>query len=94
MATGTRLGDLTGPLTYFTSVAWSPSGDRLAGGGEDGVITLWDTVSHQRVGRLLGHRKPIRGLAFLPDGNRLVSLTQDSLRVWSAPSLAEMFAAR
>jgi eukaryotic-like serine/threonine-protein kinase len=94
VATGTRLGDLTGPLTYFTSVAWSPSGDRLAGGGEDGVITLWDTVSHQRVGRLLGHRKPIRGLAFLPDGNRLVSLTLDSLRVWSAPSLVEMSAAR
>ncbi len=94
VATGTRLSDLTGPLTYFTSVAWSPSGDRLAGGGEDGAITLWDTVSHQRVGRLLGHRKPVRGLAFLQDGSRLVSLSMDAIRVWSAPAPAEIATAR
>jgi len=32
------------------------------------VITIWDTVSAS--GRpLLGLRKPVRGLAFLPDGN-------------------------
>ncbi|HRZ55708.1 MAG TPA: hypothetical protein P5525_09660, partial [Candidatus Paceibacterota bacterium] len=87
VATGARLCDLSGQLTVFTSVAWSPRGDRLLGGGDDGTITIWDTATHQQVGRLRGDPKPIRGLAFLPDGQRLVSVSLDSLRVWSAPSL-------
>ena len=89
VASGARRCDLTGQLTYFTAVAWSPNGDRLAGGGEDGTITIWDTTSYQQVGRLMGHRKPVRGLAFLADGNTLISVSMDSLRLWHAPSVAE-----
>lgn len=93
VATGERLGDLTGQLSYFTAVAWSPDGSRLAGGGEDGMITIWDTISHQPVGRLKGHQKPVRGLAFLVDGNSLVSVSMGVLRLWHAPSFADVLRA-
>lgn len=82
--TGQRMADLPGQLNCYTAVAWSPAGDRLLGGGEDGAITIWDTASQQPVGRLVGHGKPIRGLAFLPDGRSIVSVSLDLLRIWRA----------
>lgn len=94
VATGARLCDLTGQLTAFTAVAWSPAGDRLLGGGDDGTITIWDTTSHQPVGRLKGPRKPVRALAFLEDGNTLISASLESLHLWRAPSFQAIPAAR
>ena len=53
-------------------------------------ITIWDVASHQEVATLEGHEESVRQLAFTPDGDHLVSASKDQLRVWRAPSWAEI----
>jgi WD40 repeat protein len=67
----------------------SPDGRRLAVGGGDGMITIWDLASRREVITLKGHARSIEDLFFLGDGNTLVSIGLDEVRVWRAPSLNE-----
>nr|WP_225937251.1 WD40 repeat domain-containing protein [Myxococcus sp. RHSTA-1-4] len=55
------------------AVAWNPSGDRLASGGREGLIRLWDRQGSP-VRTLAGHGgKAIRALAWDGGGTRLAS---------------------
>ena len=83
---GARAGE------YFC-MALSPDGRRFAAGAGDGRITIWDVASHQEVATLEGHNEAVKQLAFTPDGDYLVSVSKDQLRVWRAPSWAEIEAA-
>jgi WD40 repeat protein/serine/threonine protein kinase len=74
----------------FSSLALSPDGRRLAAGGSDGRITIWDLPSHQELATLEGHKEEVMQLAFTPDGDHLVSASKDQLRVWRAPSWADI----
>jgi WD40 repeat protein len=42
-ATGKLIATLTGPAGHVYSVAFSPSGDRLAASSYDGTVFMWDT---------------------------------------------------
>ena len=77
----------------YYRLALSPDGRRFAAGGSDGRITIWDVASHQEVATLEGHNKAVWQLAFTPDGDHLVSVSMDQLRVWRAASPAEADAA-
>jgi WD40 repeat protein len=77
--TGKQMGCLQHKVKVL-SVQYSPEGQTLASGSEEGIIRLWDTASgkEQRVfgGSDKGLRGPARGifcLAFSPDGKTLVS---------------------
>lgn len=83
---------LSGQLTSFTSVTWSPDGARLVGGGSDGGVTLWETKSFQQVSRSQAHSSDVLGLAFIEDGNTLVSVSLESLKLWHAPAVAGLHA--
>lgn len=74
----------------FRSVAISTNGRRLCVGAADGLVTIWDLASKQEVATLAGNSRPILGLSFLPDGNTLVSISVDEVRVWRAASLKEV----
>ena len=67
----------------------SPDGRRLAVGGGDGLITIWDLGSRQILVALEGHEAPVLDVAFLGDGDTLVSVGDDQVRVWRAASFAE-----
>jgi COMPASS component SWD3 len=72
------------PLTEYDelgSVAFSPDG-RLAVGLDKGNINLWDIEHRSLVGALKGHRQPVLALGFNLDGDTLVSISPDELRVW------------
>ena len=77
----------------YDCLALSSDGRRFAAGAGDGRITIWDVASHQEVATLEGHQESVRQLAFTPDGDHLVSVSKDQLRVWRAPSWAEIEAA-
>ena len=72
----------------------SPDGRRLALGAGDGRITIWDLSSGQEVATLQGHANHVVGVCFLSDGNTLVSVGVDQLRVWRAASFAKANASK
>jgi RNA polymerase sigma factor (sigma-70 family) len=66
---------------------FSPDG-RLFATGRDHAIAVWDLAEDREVGRLTGHNGDIRGLAFAPDGTRLVSGSEDTTAlVWEVNGL-------
>jgi WD40 repeat protein len=62
-------------------IASSPDGKILATGGPKNVVRLWDTATWKVVARLEGHKAPVKGVYFLPKGEKLVSLSLDDATV-------------
>lgn len=67
------------------TLAISPNGKLVAGGGFDGVIYLWDVETGQQIGPpLIGHRQyegtqpVLRSLVFSADSRHLLSLADDN----------------
>jgi WD40 repeat protein len=66
----------------FTNARFSPDGRFLAIAFGD-VVRVWDPASGLETHALRGHTSTVQGLAFAPDGRRLVSIGMDNtLRVW------------
>ena len=55
----------------------------MATAGWDKSIKLWNAVTNELLHRLSGHGREVTGLAFSPDGPRLVSCGWDqAIRLW------------
>uniref|UniRef100_A0A8H8CGW4 Nephrocystin 3-like N-terminal domain-containing protein n=1 Tax=Psilocybe cubensis TaxID=181762 RepID=A0A8H8CGW4_PSICU len=82
---------LTGPVR---SVAMSPSQNSplAASGSEDGTVCLWNTETDCIVaGPLHGHTGQINWFSFSPDGERLVSASNDcTLCIWNVVDSGRM----
>jgi hypothetical protein len=73
-----------GPVAVM---AWTRDGKTIATGGPDGTVRLWDVGEREVRLPLIGHKRPVRGLAFAPKGNWVVAISDDKaahLRAWDA----------
>ncbi len=80
---GKRIAVLHAPLINL--MLFSPDGSRLISGSRypDDTARLWEAATGKLVARLAGHKNAIRGVAFSPDGGRVVTASTDrTARLW------------
>ena len=79
---GDQLATLTGHQRIVTCAAFSPDGNRLATGSQDGTVRIWDVAQHQCLATLDVTRQAVWSVAFTPDGQRLMTGSNDNVELW------------
>lgn len=75
------------PEDSALDLAFSFAGDRLAGGGVDGAVRLWQIEDDDLADTFLGHSAPVRRVAWGLDDETLFSSSFDtSVRMWDVGS--------
>ncbi len=85
-----RPGSFTGHRGAVRGLAFAADGKRIATGGEDGTVRVWDAATAQELMRLPGHRDEVTAVAFSGAG-RLLSAGRDrTLRLWDTQTGREI----
>ena len=68
------------------TVAWSPDGKRIASGGYDSTVQVWDAVDGGNVFTYRGHSGTVSAVAWSPDSKRIASSGSydTTVQVWVA----------
>lgn len=62
----TEIVTFNGHKKGVASLAWDREGSRLASGGSEGEVVVWDRVAEVGLYRLKGHRGQVTSINFLP----------------------------
>eukprot|EP00468_Gymnochlora_sp_CCMP2014_P010901 CAMPEP_0167752506 /NCGR_PEP_ID=MMETSP0110_2-20121227/7179_1 /TAXON_ID=629695 /ORGANISM="Gymnochlora sp., Strain CCMP2014" /LENGTH=522 /DNA_ID=CAMNT_0007638135 /DNA_START=175 /DNA_END=1740 /DNA_ORIENTATION=- len=78
---------LSGHSGAILHVHFSADGKRLASGGGDGTVRLWDTLTSTPLKTLKGHKNWVMAVAWAPNGEYLVSGdSKGEIRLWEGKS--------
>jgi WD40 repeat protein/serine/threonine protein kinase len=76
-----------------TSLAASADGKRVASGGSDNAVRIWDRDTGKEAATCWGHEQPVLAVAFSPDGQTVASGSADhTVRLWNTATGAEVAA--
>ncbi len=75
-----------GHTSTVFAVAWSADGTRIASGGNDSTLQVWDARTGHLLVRYTGHTGTVYTLAWSPNGARIASGGADTVvHLWSVP---------
>jgi len=84
------LHTLTGYST--NSLAISPDGNKLASGGDDKIIRLWELNTQKLLACFSGHSQAVTSVSFSPQGEILATASDDkTIKLWHLPTSSEVF---
>lgn len=99
-ATGAEVHSFIGHTNQVNCVSYSPDGKRIVSGTGDrgtpgpgmaGALTVWDAATGAEILSLKGHTLRVSGVAYSPDGKRIVSASWDqTFTVWDADTGTEL----
>ncbi|MBI5932002.1 MAG: serine/threonine protein kinase [Chloroflexi bacterium] len=72
---------LRGHTDDVVTVAFNPDGSKIASGGDDNTVRIWETRTGSELSVLQGHTNNVHSVAFSPDGTQLVSGGADG-KIW------------
>ncbi|MBN2514354.1 MAG: protein kinase [Sedimentisphaerales bacterium] len=89
------LQTLSGHPGMVNSVSFRLDAERIASGGDDNTVKIWDAKSGQLIRTMYGHQKEVESVCFSPDGKRIVSGSLDTqIILWDADSGLEVHTLR
>jgi serine/threonine protein kinase len=81
-----------GHSSRMNAVAWSPDGKRIASGGLDKTVQVWNAATGGNVLTYAGHSYTVFAVAWSPDGKRIASGGLDkAVQVWDASTGGNVF---
>ncbi len=92
---GAEEGRFVGHAGKVFAIACAPDGTRIATGGSDQTVRIWDAQKFTEIVQLRGHTSYVWSLAFSADGSLLASGSGDgTVRVWDTRPFREILQAR
>jgi WD40 repeat protein len=80
---GARVRELRGNHSGVSDVTFSPDGERVVAGIDDGTVWVWSLRDGAILHTFRGHEDAVNGVSFSPDGTLVASASRDStVRIW------------
>jgi WD40 repeat protein len=75
-----------------TTPFFAANGGAVAVGNADGTVEVWEILRKDRVANWKAHRDTVTGVAFMPDGKKLVTVSTDhTARLWDVETQREVW---